>query len=129
MPRIDPLNAIRNSGKFQQELFMHRILSPIADADLAKCTPAAGRYASMAGTTVRPWEECAIAECRLYSRNRVVRSIASLAQANGAVSYRGQRLDVAESKSAIKPKYCIFQEANSETERSANDDQHAKVCL
>ncbi len=108
---------------------MHHILSPIADADLAKCTPAAGRYASVAGTTVRPWEECAIAEGRLYSRNRVVRSIASLAKADGAVSYRGQRLDVAESMSAIKPKHCNFQDANSETERSANDDQYAKVPL
>jgi hypothetical protein len=47
---------------------MYHILSPIADADLAKCTPAAGRYASVAGTTVRPWEECVVAEGRLYSR-------------------------------------------------------------
>jgi hypothetical protein len=59
----------------------------------------------------------------------VVQSIASLASANGAGSYRGKWLDVAESMSAIKPKYCIFQEANSKTESSSNDDQYAKVSL
>jgi hypothetical protein len=59
----------------------------------------------------------------------MVQSIASLASAYGAVSYRGKWLDVAESMSTIKPKYCNFQEANSETERSANDDQCAKVPL
>ena len=40
-----------------------------------------------------------------------------------------QRLDAAESMSAIQPKHCNFQEANSKTECSSNDDQYAKVSL